>query len=479
MSDAAATPMQPGPSAGPRQRKSGQKGKPKAPAGANTKACSTCASETRKVGSWIVCVKDPAHNFNLASIVKCGSCGLSRGLVKYVGKLFCSGCGYTTIQKGGDNKPKIVKPKVEKTKGKKVAHQPQRIPDNSANVQGNRTTLGDVETFYYKDVPLAEAKKCAQTRFRCTECGTKAIKLYPWKVVAVEADDSYAAEASGRMSECLRNTCGAESKHVVVAGGNRGSKPKPKKTKKEFKTTPAPKGKGVVTVGETAAQVDDLSESQVKLLFAENVDSLLIHHYIVEALKMANTDFRNAEPAQLKKLLATAKKTVAALQKTMPQRLNVRWKGVVRSIPMRWTVPRKQVLNPLWSVTLALAAASKDPKLDDEAITLVQDAAYCSAILDNAVPAKKTKGQRAPKVRVALSGFAKTLHDEIQEHVITPDLARVRQAREMMGYPSLGAYLADYPATPPPSAPPSPKPQRISRTLAQVLSQGQEAEADE
>jgi len=385
--------MRPGGSAPPSGR-SQKKEKSGVAEATKSKACSKCQGKTFRRGTWVICPNDPAHNFNLAALVKCASCGARRDLVKYTSSVFCTGCGFTTVTKQvakTGNKPGPAKAGV----GARTPPKNKKAPKTDAAItEGNRQVEGNVETFYYKSTPMAQAKINATKRLRCVECGMKVAKTYGWGSVAVESGTK--AEAEGTVSECVRSTCQAETVHVVVTL---------KKPKSGVKSEPVPTSKGVVTPPvRGATKAADISEEQVHVLFDANVKNLKLREKIAEAFRSANEGFRLAEPAKRKKLVNAAKKATLSLATPMPSHLNVRWKGVVRSVPMRWTVPRRGVLNPLWSVTLALIASSETSKLDQEDVALIQEAAYHSAILDNSLPTKKSKSKKAktpiPKTEV-------------------------------------------------------------------------------
>ncbi|APG76604.1 hypothetical protein 1 [Wenzhou tombus-like virus 12] len=389
------------------------------------KTCRQCKAPTRLVKGFVVCQQDPNHNFKPVKIV-CGMCGAGRSdLVIYPGKVWCTKCAATTIDKQAKVEKKVVnnkvvQPKAGKPKVKSVKSVPgnspqkKKIPFQPIGVNSRGLKSGDLKWFgktkqtkttkpkfawikktvgnvkgleshiFYTNKTMQGAQLAALRESPCFSCGGKFATGGGWSSIEPPSSSGKISKGSIITMACPRNTCLSEYNVVVVV----------EKKKKEFKTLPLTgKGKKILTPQPPLAPETrpvDLSEDQVKTVFDEESSRHNLREKIVSAFVAANEDFRLADSGARQTLVNNARRQIKLLERQMPQRLNLRQKtGPVRTVPLRWKINRRTILNPLWSVTLSLL--SESDQLNPEDVELIQETAYHSVILESLLPKKKKK----------------------------------------------------------------------------------------
>lgn len=405
----------------------------------NQKPCRKCKQPTRLFKGYIICASNPDHNLKVES-VSCGNCKTKANLVRYPGKVFCPGCGFTTVCKEVARTVKTAPPKAPKPKSltkpkdtkatpkgpeakvkakvDKAPKQPKvaskgeqpKVEKSSKSLWHDKdfmTLQGrTVESFLTYDMTASKAKLLAIRDSRCYSCGSIVCTTTPWKKMPVNLE-GYTAKGFTCTRVCLLPRCMQDNDITLVVA---------RKNKKQV-SEPVPKGKPIITPQvplPRAERPTDVSEEQVREMFNHEVDRHEIRDLIKSALAEANAYFREADPKNLKKDLATANKALAELRRKMPVALNVRWnKGQIRTVPMRWTVPRRTVLNPLWSVYLSMLAESDT--LSTEDIHCLKDVAWISVLLESQIMTKTQKKQKIRKVLAEVHSQPAVPKDETSE----------------------------------------------------------------
>lgn len=401
--------------------------------------CKECGAATRFVKGFVCCESDPQHNFRPVKL-SCGQCKAPRSeLVLYPGKVWCTKCAFTTVLnqvvkpkgkrthkqkvpvKNDKNFPKLKqpeasppkaeakespkapkskprKPRSKQEKGTKAPTTPKTKPgkDGKPKVEWDSISEKTFEgvssiVFTTKAKVNDRVKTAALQKQRCLGCNGAVSIGGAWSKVDFPIKNK-TTQAEAIIMACPKNTCHYEYGVIVVSV----------KKDKAFKTAPV-EGKGKPTITpqprlDKNERPTELSESQVKEIFDEEVKRHSLKSIITEALRGANQAFREADSGARKILLETAREQVKKLSSQMPARLNYRRKtGPVRTIPLRWSVSRRTVLNPLWSVTLCLLSESETLSRDE--MDLIQAAAFQSVILETQVPKKKRNrpAQQTPK----------------------------------------------------------------------------------
>jgi hypothetical protein len=239
---------------------------------------------------------------------------------------------------------------------------------------------------------VSRALNTAERRAKCPGCNGRVTVMTSWVKTTPDYKGSKNLElgkAFETILQCLKQNCLEDGR--VVVEFVKSSKPTPK----IFVSPTVPKGVPILTeqprhVHGTKIQPPAMTEEQVRGVFETVASKHKIKDAIISALRQANQDFRASSLTKRKALMKAAQTAITNIAKVVPRNLNARWNKPspqLRTIPMRLTVPRVQVLNPLWSVTLAMVSA--EDKLDEEHVQAIQNAAYMSAILEHRLMKKR------------------------------------------------------------------------------------------
>lgn len=438
--------------------------KPRAPAGVQ-KTCRQCKAPTRFVKGFVICEQDPSHNFKPIK-VECGMCGAGKSeLVVYPGKVWCTKCAATTVSTNKEVKavkkvapnasPKVVAPRKTKKEFPKLEKKPRMLNEikqevhlptknqlkwfgvnpKSKQSKGKKfpwakVSVGKVNglesRIFTTSNPfgtIEEAQVAALKESPCFECGGRFAIAGGWSEYAPPSGSGKMLKGSICTMACPRNNCLVDYNVVVVVdkmmkkvrkdplpSGEKEKKVQ-KRTKvakkvREFKTEPLPLGKkNILTpqpILDPKTRPTDVSEDQVKIIFEEESKKHNLREKIVAAFVEANKNFRLADSGARQNLINNARRQIKALEREMPQRLNLRRKtGAVRSVPLRWKINRRTILNPLWSVTLSLL--SESDSLNQEDLELIQETAYHCVILESLLPMKKKRRRGQSKKVTAVT----------------------------------------------------------------------------
>jgi hypothetical protein len=248
---------------------------------------------------------------------------------------------------------------------------------------------------------VPKAQNSLMSKLRCIGCNGKVLVNSGWEKVPTKykGNNGMSVRKTGYTTAvvCLSNKCMSDFKVEIqfqAAKVNASKKAGPA-------SPPIPKGRPVITEQPNlkGKAPDDISESQSKSVFESLTSKSEIREKIREAFAKANADFRNASQPEKQKLIKVAKQMINDLRKLMPRRLNMRWNkpSQLRTYPMRWTVPRVQVHNPLWSTVFGLVAMEADSRILPEDIVTIQDAAYSTALIENSLMKVRSKKVQTPK----------------------------------------------------------------------------------
>jgi len=243
---------------------------------------------------------------------------------------------------------------------------------------------------------VGAAQETIRRQIKCYECEGRSLSVWGWK----ESEDFVYRGNKGLKPgkvwvagvRCFKQQCQCETKVYLM----RVSPPK-----KEFLSLEHPKGKPIVTAqstktvwSESNPKPVDLSEDQCKVLALEAATRLGIREALREALSSANQDFQKADTKARSSLAKKAKQVMVNISGKLPKSLNVRWKGKqIRTMPMRWNVTRRGVLNPVYSVLMGLL--SESDKINDEDLLMLQDICYHSVMME---PVAKKRSK--PKIKL-------------------------------------------------------------------------------
>nr|WPR18157.1 MAG: hypothetical protein [Crogonang virus 37] len=300
---------------------------------------------------------------------------------------------------------KVKKPsKVVKAEKPKTDQPPQKASrKRSKPVQWvDQYYRGGSEYFVAPEgTAVPKAQNSFMSKLKCMECNGRVVVNSGWEKVPTKykGNNGMSVRKTGYATAvvCLSNKCMSDFKVELQFQATKVSASK----KAGPVSPPIPKGKPVITEQPNlkGAAPADISESQSKSVFETLTSKSEIREKIREAFAKANADFRNASQPEKQKLIKVAKQMINDLRKLLPRRLNMRWNkpSQLRTYPMRWTVPRVQVHNPLWSTVFGLVAMEADSRILPEDIVTIQDAAYSTALIENSLMKVRSKKVQTPK----------------------------------------------------------------------------------
>lgn len=413
--------------------------------------CQSCKAPTRFVGMgadrWIICSEQPAHNKSSpykGPVEKtCPGCNTKSKMIEYPTKLFCLNCKMTINRtatgratssdtKGDKKRSKSSpqkpagkpadKPPTKPSPPKKRVEKPASKPQTSEKPKTDKPAQPEpspkpkakkpvkwVDHYCFDNTEhftsasgtqVSRALNTAERRAKCRWCNGRITVFITWAKTTPDYKGNKnltLGKAFETTLQCLKDKCLGDGR--VVVEFVKSSKPAPK----IFVSPVVPKGVPILTeqprhIQGTAIQPPAMTEEQVRGVFEAVASKHKIKDAIVAALRQANQDFRASSLTKRKALTKAAQAAIANIAKVVPRNLNARWNKPspqLRTIPMRLTVPRVQVLNPLWSVTLAMVSA--EDKLEEEHVHAIQHAAYMSAILEHRLIKSRPPQKGKPK----------------------------------------------------------------------------------